>query len=195
MRLIIVRHGETEANANGIWQGHRHGRLSKNGIVQVNELARRLKNEKIGVIYSSELRRTAHTTNAVANFHDVPVHHVTALREISLGIHEGKPYHMFTYQTDAKHIRMGFKPKGGESHADVKRRLKAFTTALYKKHRNDTVLLSTHGIVAKCLVSIYLGTPLDELLGVRARNAGFLILEVKDSRARKIKDELFYPIT
>ena len=74
MKLILVRHGETEGNVKQIIQGQTHGKLTKKGIKQAKLLARRLKNEKIDVVFSSDLQRAKNTTKQILNHHcKIPV--------------------------------------------------------------------------------------------------------------------------
>ncbi len=191
MRLIVVRHGETEENAKGIVQGHRHGKLSLKGKDQIKRLAKQLKNEKIDVIFSSDLRRAAATTKEIARFHAVPVHHVRELRERHMGIYQGKPYYVMNAAQSASGLhKAAYRPKGGETYSEVKRRLKRFLEGVYVKYPEKTVLLSTHGIAIRCILSSYLGIPLKASVGISTANAGFIILEVKRSRARVLRDKL-----
>ncbi|MEJ2267962.1 MAG: histidine phosphatase family protein [Nanoarchaeota archaeon] len=82
MKLIIVRHGETEENLKKIWQGHLQGKLTKKGIEQAKKLANRLKDEKLDVIFSSDLDRASDTAKEIAKFHsEVPIYLVEDLRE------------------------------------------------------------------------------------------------------------------
>jgi len=69
MNIIIVRHGETIENRNGIIQGQRQGHLSKKGIAQAKSLALSLKNENIAAIYSSDLKRCKDTTKYITLYH------------------------------------------------------------------------------------------------------------------------------
>src|SRR3989344_5231524 len=90
MRLILTRHGETIENKMGIIQGHLPGKLSKLGKEQAKKLAKRLKNEKIDFIYSSDLARAADTAKEIAKFHPIiPVEFVEDLRERYLGSFQG----------------------------------------------------------------------------------------------------------
>jgi len=74
MKLIITRHGETEENKNRIIQGHIDGTLSQLGLEQAKKLAERLKDEKIDLIFSSDLGRALNTAKEVAKFHkDIPL--------------------------------------------------------------------------------------------------------------------------
>ena len=61
MKLIIVRHGQTDANITGIIQGHGESNLTLLGKKQAQKIALRLKEEKIDYAYSSDLRRAKET--------------------------------------------------------------------------------------------------------------------------------------
>ena len=66
MRLIIVRHGESEWNRIHRYQGQLDAPLSDLGLRQAEALAERLKNETIDYIYSSQLQRAALTAQAIS---------------------------------------------------------------------------------------------------------------------------------
>ena len=90
MRLIVVRHGETEENRVGIIQGHLHGVLSKLGKEQAERLAGRLREEKIDLIISSDLARALDTAKIVAKHHDCELVLDERLRERFLGRFQGR---------------------------------------------------------------------------------------------------------
>ena len=61
-RIILVRHGQSVANANLIFAGHSDFDLTDFGRAQAELLAKHLhKNEKIDAIYSSDLKRAYNT--------------------------------------------------------------------------------------------------------------------------------------
>jgi len=91
MKLIVARHGETIENANGIIQGQQHGCLSEKGIKQAKMLASRLKNEKIEVIFCSDLNRAKDTAMEVKKLHpNAEIIFSKLLRERYFGEIEGK---------------------------------------------------------------------------------------------------------
>ena len=53
--VILIRHGETEWNLSGRWQGHADSPLSNRGIEQAEALCKRMLNEKLDCFYSSDL--------------------------------------------------------------------------------------------------------------------------------------------
>lgn len=82
MRLILVRHAESEANAKGINQGQKiDTSLSDLGKKQANQVAQRLKEEKIDLIYSSDLKRAKETAEQINKFHKLKIIYDERLRE------------------------------------------------------------------------------------------------------------------
>jgi probable phosphoglycerate mutase len=91
-RIYLVRHGETEWNRDGRWQGHADVALNAAGRDQAARLARHLADAGIRFdrLYSSDLRRaweTAVGIGAEVGLQPLPV---TALREIDLGTWSGR---------------------------------------------------------------------------------------------------------
>lgn len=74
MRIVLIRHGESEANRLGIKQGKTiDTSLSELGRKQAGRVAERLKNEKIDLIYASNLKRARETAEAIAKHHNLNV--------------------------------------------------------------------------------------------------------------------------
>ena len=73
MRLILVRHGETELNRQHRIQGRGDSELNETGRTQAEAIARALKDSKVAAIYSSPLTRARDTADRVARFHTVDV--------------------------------------------------------------------------------------------------------------------------
>ncbi len=192
VRLIIVRHGETEGNVRGIVQGHTHGKLTELGRDQARNVALELKDEDIAVIFSSDLRRAVHTAREIAKYHKVPINHVKELRERNFGVLDGRGREEFFAAEEASGLaRAEYRPFGGESFLDLEKRIKKFTDELYRKYKNKTVLIITHSSTIRCFMTIYLHVPPEKATVMRTKNAGILIIEVDKSGARKIKDTVF----
>ena len=91
MKLILTRHGETVENKEGILQGWLPGKLTEEGIKQSKLAAQRLKDVKIDIIYTSDLKRCVDTANEIKKFHkNSKFIKEKALRERNLGIFTGK---------------------------------------------------------------------------------------------------------
>jgi len=148
MKIICARHGETIENVTGITQGQSPGKLSKLGIEQAKKLAERLKDEKIDMIYSSDLARASDTAKEIVKFHGgVPLEFVKDIREITRGELDGK-----TKEERKEHMKKNMKCEfhkynwgNGESWEDVQKRVVRFYKKLLKNNENKNILLISHG--------------------------------------------------
>src|SRR6202011_4991037 len=90
VRLLLVRHGETEFNVSGRWQGQGNSPLTERGLAQARELGRALAPESIAAVYSSDLGRAVQTAQEVAVLHGLEVQVDPHLREFDVGGWTGK---------------------------------------------------------------------------------------------------------
>ena len=87
--VILIRHGETEWNLSGRWQGHADSPLSNRGIKQAEALGKRMLKEKLDLFYSSDLERARHTSLLVGGPSSWHAEFKESLRERDLGVLEG----------------------------------------------------------------------------------------------------------
>src|SRR2546421_2092518 len=87
--LLLVRHGETDWNADGRLQGHTDRPLSDFGRRQARQLAEELANESLEAIYASDLARARETAEIVGKRLGLPVVLEPELREKDWGTGEG----------------------------------------------------------------------------------------------------------
>lgn len=187
MRLIITRHGETNENALGIAQGHYQGTLSEKGKEQAKKLAERLKNEKIDVIYSSDLIRAEETADEVTKQHPEAKRISTReLREVSFGIYEGKPLTVLTepwLDVKKKFYRGQFTFEHGEAVDAVVARLTTFLDTCLHQHRHETVLLVCHGTMLGILLTIVMGKkPSDAADFERFENTSVTVFDIDETK-------------
>src|SRR5207302_9429667 len=89
IRLILVRHGVTEWNLAGRYQGHQDVPLSDTGREQARRAAERLRAERITAAYTSDMQRAKETASIILGERNVPLREAAALREIAFGAWEG----------------------------------------------------------------------------------------------------------
>lgn len=192
MKLIITRHGQTHENVKGIIQGQKGpGRLNKLGIEQAKKLAQRLKNEKIDIVYVSDLERTEKTAKEILKYHPhIKPIYAKELREQGYGFYEGKHKDIFLKARDKSKKKFHeFKPKGGESIIEVQNRIKRFYYELINKHENETILVVTHGNVIASLLLHLFEKPLNNLGEFRKHHPGntaITILEINEDKKHKV---------
>ncbi len=152
-RLLLARHGETEWNRVGRWQGHADPPLNRTGRQQAAELAERLSGDGITAVYASDLARASETARAVAARLGLDVVEDPALREIDVGSWSG-----LTRAEVSERFPEGFARwlegeigHDGETREQLAERVVAATAEIAGRHRGETVLLVTHGGVIRAL--------------------------------------------
>ncbi len=154
-RLILIRHGQSLANAQKIFAGHSDFDLSELGHTQAALAADYLAgHEHIDAIYASDLLRAYHTATPTAERLGLPVIRDTLLREIYAGAWDGKyvselerdfAEDFLLWRTDYSHVR----PTEGESIPEVYRRIVPHICELAERHDGQCLLLATHATVVR----------------------------------------------
>ena len=154
--LIAIRHGETDWNKEGRFQGHLNSDLNPAGVAQARALGERLAAERFDLLLSSDLGRALQTASAVAGRtgHEIVVE--PCLRERRLGIFQGlTPAEVQTrypeeYARFRSHDPEYVIPEG-ESMRQLLERSVACFTALAVRHAGLTLVAVTHGGVLAML--------------------------------------------
>ena len=87
--ILLIRHGQTTWNKMKRLQGHSDAPLNEKGMLQAAALAETLKDEVLHAIYASDMQRAWRTAEKIAEFHNLPVTRMPALRERCYGAFEG----------------------------------------------------------------------------------------------------------
>ena len=156
MRLILLRHGETEWNRENRVQGHLNSPLTDKGLAGAHAAAERLAQLPITTVYSSDLGRAWTTAEIVAAKLGLPIIKDARLRETNLGEWQGKIYRDLPEEERlAEHTAPGWAPRGGESRLQVAERMTDFAQDMAAE--KGTVLAVTHGNASRILVTSCLG--------------------------------------
>lgn len=158
--LTVVRHGETDWNLQERMMGQMDVPLNANGVVQAQRVGKRLADEPVDVIVTSDLSRALETARAIAAHHpQVPVAPDARFRERLLGAFQGLtrketaehfPEVIGQVDRDGEHTPI----PGGETRAAMRDRIRDGLKCLMEKHEGRRVMLVTHGGVLQRLVEI-----------------------------------------
>lgn len=88
-KLYLVRHGQSDGNAEGRFGGHGPTPLSKLGVQQAEATAKLLAKEGVNAIYSSDLHRAIQTAEPLSKLIGIPITPTSAFRERNVGVLEG----------------------------------------------------------------------------------------------------------
>ncbi|KAF5451344.1 hypothetical protein F2P56_026457 [Juglans regia] len=157
--IVVVRHGETEWNADGRIQGHLDVELNDSGRQQASAVADRLSREgKISVVYSSDLKRALETAQIIATCcGGLEVIKEPDLRERHLGdlqglvLREAAKLSPEAYRAFLNHKTDQEIPGGGESLDQLYERCTSSLERIGRKHKGERVVVVTHGGVVRSL--------------------------------------------
>ncbi len=156
--FYVIRHGETDWNLDGRWQGHADVPLNHVGRAQAQRLAERLRasGPRFTAIYSSDLKRAWETACTLGAIIDLEPQPLPALREIDVGRWSG----MNSAQVRAldgdtyARIQSGedLARGGGERFLDLYNRVVAAVEQLAAERAGATLALVTHGGPVRALL-------------------------------------------
>jgi len=157
-KLYLIRHGETEWNAERRMQGHADSPLSANGKQQAQWLAEALEEVPFDVICASSSGRTLQTAAIVKGSRELSVIVSDQWREMNLGAWEGRIsseieqlepelYDAFWNEPEQ------YMPRRGETYADLQRRVLPALEQLVEEHAGKTICLISHTVTLKVIMA------------------------------------------
>lgn len=185
MKIYVIRHGLTELNKQKILNAQIDEELAPEGLEQA-KIASSLIPKSVTHIYSSPLHRARQTAKIINSKLQLPISWHDALTEINMGSLAGQSWSTMDAGEDLKEkhrsIKFDYRPLGGESAADVRKRVVKFLKKISANHSDHEVLIITHGGIIRLLHLLAHGThQLDEL-----ENASLLLFDfskvVKNSK-------------
>jgi alpha-ribazole phosphatase len=173
--LVLVRHGQTDWNLEGRYQGQTDLPLNKTGRAQARKLAEQLAGQPFEAIYSSDLKRAHETASLIAKKLGLTVRVEWKLREVNLGQWEGMlvkdiiaqyPTEWEQRQRDPVHRR----PPGGESAEELAVRVWTAVDEIARRHAPGPVLIVSHGLALAAALCRIRDIPLTQVFGMVPEN-------------------------
>lgn len=194
MNLILVRHGETQHNADGRVLGRGGPGLNQRGRNQAAAAARALSARDlsdgvVAVIYSSPLPRAMETAERISRELDLPVQAEDSLAEIDAGKLEGLtsdemraqyPELMAMWGRDPGSVQM----PGGESLGQLQDRVWQVAQTLLERHLDDNVVVVSHNFPIETLVCRVLDLPLTGIRRMRVDLGSLSVVDMQADRCR-----------
>ena len=166
MKFFVVRHGETDWNKLGRFQGHTDISLNDRGLSQARETAVASEDWDYTAIYSSPLVRTVQVAEEIAKVTPMLVSQEPGLKELSLGDLEGVtgeemrndwPDLFAAWRTEPEKMSM----PNGESLGELRDRTWQVILDIEQKHSSDdSIVVISHNFAIRSIVNELLGMPL-----------------------------------
>ena len=191
MRLILIRHGETEWNKKGRFQGHVGVSLNSRGFRQAQSIARTLKPVAPRIIYSSPLTRALQTAQAISIAYSTSIIRLDELKELNLGKLDGltvdelqaqyPEFHRF-WNKDPSRVHM----PSGESLQQLQTRAWRAIEGIRKWHSEDIAVVVSHNFTITSIVCRVLGIPLSRFHRLRLNLGSFTTIQLHQRSWRLI---------
>lgn len=182
-RLLLVRHGETDLNHEGRWQGSRSDPpLNAAGREQSRAVAATLAGLPVSALYSSALRRALETAAVIGEALGLEARIEPDLGEMDHGDWEGLtkgeilarwPTAFAAFEADPVHVRR----PGGDSYGDLAARLWPLFDDLAARHRGERIVVVSHGGPIRLILSRILEVSLTERERLGVTNARWFVVE------------------
>ena len=196
-RIILVRHGETNWNKEGRFQGQIDIPLNDNGKMQARNASEYLKGIKFNKAYSSSMIRPFETAKIILKNTNLKINTIDELVEISHGLWEGKleedikgkwPKLLEDWHKRPETVIM---PEG-ESIIDVsKRSISAWENICESQENDDITLLVAHDAVNKTIICHILGLDCSNIWMIKQGNGGITVIDIfKDPNKDNIVSSL-----
>lgn len=186
--ILLIRHGQTEYNATGRWQGHLDVPLNDVGKAQAKALAQRLENWPVAAVYASDLKRAAMTAVYLAETWGLTPTYDVAWRERDVGVFEGRANKELQqeYPEVWDNMRNGiYDIPESESFEQLQARAAAAYEKVVAANPAEMVAIISHGGTLNTLVSYVLGIPSGQFGRLNFRgNTGLTIIEINDRGPR-----------
>ncbi len=180
--LYLVRHGRTDWNEEGRYQGHLDPPLNAKGREQARTMVQALRQVPFAAIYSSDLQRARETAEALAAGRNLSVRLDPRLREIDVGEWQGLLFTDIMARDPELFKRWDQAPStmrlpGGETLAEVEARVWAALDDIAAAYPVETVAVTAHGVVISIVRCRLYGRPLDKIWKMKMENAAWEVVE------------------
>ena len=159
MKILFVRHGETNLNNPRRMQGISDNELNENGIKQANIVKKIINNEDVDLIIVSPLKRAMQTAEIINSKINKKIIIDDRIKEMDYGLLEGE-----IYSKDYWNMGYDYKSINGENILDFQERIYKFIEDIKVKYKNKNILIVSHGGVARIFRCYFEGIPEDRNL-------------------------------
>jgi alpha-ribazole phosphatase len=187
VKVILIRHGETDWNKQQIFRGRVDVALNEVGLAQARAVQESLKDIQIDKLYSSPLGRAFETARILLENRTCEVETEEGFIDIDFGRWQGvshqkvKEEYKDLYETWLAKPHMITFPEG-ESLEEVRRRSMKALEKVIKNHPGETLAIVSHRVVNKVMVCTILGLELSRFWYIKQDTCAINKFEYKDRK-------------
>lgn len=185
-KLLLVRHGKTEWNETGRYQGRSDIDLSAAGIREAEALRQRLAGERIDAIYCSNMKRAVETAQVIVSGRNIEPVACEELREMDFGVYEGLTFEEIMQRYPGTNWWTARDAEArlpqGESISQLADRVDRFAARLREHTDTETVLVVAHGGALRALICLLLGIGLEHWWQIGMDSASLTVIGIYPER-------------
>lgn len=198
-RLHLVRHGQTDWNLEGRWQGQADVALNDRGREQAQLSAQKLAAIPLEAIYTSDLVRAVETAREIARLNPAPLWLEPRLREIHQGEWQGLRVEEIQARFAQAYNRRRLDPlavaaPGGETTQQVRDRALAAVRDLVARHPQGNVAVVSHGYTLAVLLTHFQKLPFERVWEQVPKNGEITVLELESSLPSSLQTAPGFPM-
>ena len=190
MKVILVRHAQTQWNRAGMIQGQQDSPITERGERETAALLAALEDEGYTAesVFSSPLTRARSMGEQLAALFQAPLVIDAALMEQSFGRYEGLSTQELQAEADALFAHdAAFCPPGGESLAQAVQRMLAFLQLQHTRAAHKTLCVVCHGHVTQGLLALLKEGNLENFPRYAQPNASYAVLEMAEEKCEVLR--------
>ena len=201
MKIYLMRHGKTEWNKIGKFQGQVDTPLAKEGILQAQKTSEGMKEIPFDCIFSSPLKRAYMTAQIIRGDREIPLIRDNRLKEMSFGIYEGRRLAGFNKPGRVRAMRFRNDPvryrppKHGETFEELIARTSGFIREeiLPLEGKMDTILITAHGAAVRSIILALTGRELKDFWNTPfGKNCSTALFECENGQMKMIYENKIY---
>lgn len=187
VKVILIRHGETDWNTKQIFRGRKDIPLNEVGLAQAKAVGISLKDIQIDAVYSSPLGRAHETAKIMAESRSLEIELEEGFIDIDFGKWQGTPHEEVQEKYKNLYERWLTKPQmvtfpEGESLEDVSTRSMKALEKIIKNHPGETLVIVSHRVLNKVLLCGVLGLELSHFWYIKQDTCAINSFEYKDGK-------------
>jgi len=194
IKLILIRHGESDGNVKRKFSGFQDVDLTEKGIWQAKRLARRLEGVQVDSVYCSDLKRARRTAEIIFKDRGIDIIANPKFREINFGAWEGYTFEevkaKFRYgdkfNSLLENIKVEVNIPQGESLVNLNDRVMAELNNILKKQekrdKDETIALVCHGGTIRVILSNALNIGLKNMWNIEQYSTALNIINYYDHK-------------
>ena len=183
-RIVLIRHGETDWNKEGRFQGQIDIPLNEKGKGQASKASKYLEEIEFTKAFSSSMKRPYETAKIILKKNNIQIEKIDSLIEINHGLWEGKLEEEIKHTWPEMLKNWHEKPESvtmpeGESIKEVSDRvISAWNLISESQEDDDTTLLVAHDAVNKTLICHILGLSYSNIWMIKQGNGGITVIDI-----------------